>query len=143
MRKALAPLLGAAALALPGMNAWAAATAKTKIVTRTKTKTFTGALGSAQRWGYVEVKLVVRKTTTTNRKTKKTTVRRRITAVRVPIYPNHTDRSVFINQEALPILINETLAAQSARIQMVTGATYSSQGFEHSLQSAILKEKRW
>jgi uncharacterized protein with FMN-binding domain len=141
MRKALAPLLGAAALALPGTNAWAAATAKTKVVT--KTKTFTGALGSAQRWGYVEVKLVVKKTAKTNPRTKKTTVRRRITAVRVPIYPNHTDRSVFINQEALPILINETLAAQSARIQMVTGATYSSQAFEHSLQSAILKEKRW
>ena len=33
----------------------------------------------------------------------------------MPVYPNHTDRSVFINQQALPYLIQETLQAQSAQ----------------------------
>ena len=56
---------------------------------------------------------MVKKTTTTNLKTKKTVVTRKIVAATVPVYPDHTDRSVFINRQALPILIQETLQAQS------------------------------
>ena len=81
--------------------------------------------------------IVVRKTTTTTGTKKKVT--RRMTAVSVPIYPNHTDRSVFINQNALPILKAEALKAQSAGVNMVSGATDTSQGFEQSLQAAIVK----
>jgi uncharacterized protein with FMN-binding domain len=66
-------------------------------------------------------------------------VTRRLTAVSVPTYPNHTDRSVFINQNALPILKAEALKAQSASINMVSGATDTSNGFGQSLQSAIVK----
>ena len=144
MRRAAAAVLGATALALPNVNAWAAAsaqtsTAKTKVVT-TK-KSFTGAAGTADRWGDVQVTIVVKKTTTTNLKTKKKTVKRRITAVSVPVYPNHTDRSVFINQQALPLLIQETIKAQSTGIDLVSGATDTSDGFVQSLQSAILKAK--
>jgi uncharacterized protein with FMN-binding domain len=146
MRRATAAVFGAAALALPNVNAWAAATtqattAKTKVVTATKS--FTGAPGTADRWGDVVVTIVVKKTTTTNLTTKKKTVKRKITAVKVPVFPNHTDRSIFINQQALPTLIQETTQAQSTAIDLVSGATDTSQGFEQSLQSAILKAKAW
>ena len=144
MHRATASIVGVAALALPNVNALAAtqkATAKVKVVTATKS--FTGVAGQADRWGDVEVTLVVKKTTTTNLTTKKKTVKRKITAVKIPVYPNHTDRSVFINQQALPILIQETIQAQSANINMVSGATNSSDAFEQSLQSALLKAKAW
>jgi len=146
MRRATAALLGAAALALPNANAWAAATTqnattRTKVVTATRS--FTGSTGTAGRWGDVQVTLLVRKTTTTNLTTKKKTVKRKIVSVKVPVYPDHTDRSVFINQQALPILIQETVQAQSTGIDLVSGATDTSQGFEQSLQSAILKAKAW
>jgi uncharacterized protein with FMN-binding domain len=146
MRRATAAVLGAAALALPSVNAWAAATAekattKTKVVTATKS--FTGAAVQAGRWGDLEVTIVVRKTATTNLTTKKTTVKRKITAVKVPVYPNHTDRSIFINQQALPILIQETIQAQSSAVNMVSGASDTSDGFQQSLQSAILKARAW
>ena len=65
------------------------------------------------------------------------------TAVSVPTYPNHTDRSVYINSQALPILKSETLQAHmSANINLVSGASDSSQAFAESLQSAILKAKK-
>jgi uncharacterized protein with FMN-binding domain len=147
MRKGAAALIGAAALALPNVNAWASATRATasgaKAKTVVATRSFTGAAAQADRWGDVQVTIVVKKTTTTNRTTKKKTVKRRITAVKVPVYPNHTDRSVFINQNALPILIEETLKAQSTGIDMVSGATFTSYAFQQSLQSAILKARKW
>jgi uncharacterized protein with FMN-binding domain len=144
MRTATAAVLGAAALALPNMNAWAAAqttTAKTKIVAATRS--FTGTAAQVDRWGEIQVTIVVKKTTTTNLTTKKKTVKRKITAVKTPVYPNHTDRSIFINQQALPILIQETIQAQSTSINMVSGASDTSQGFDQSLQSAILKARAW
>ena len=146
MRRATAAAFGAMALALPGTNAWAGATAprasaKTKVVTATRS--FTGAAAQADRWGDVEVTIVVRKTTTTNLRTRKKTVKRKITAVRTPVYPDHTDRSVFINQQALPILIQETIQAQSTAVNLVSGATDTSDAFAQSLQSAILKAKAW
>ena len=81
-----------------------------------------------------------RKTTTITGAKKKVT--RKMTAVTVPIYPNHTDRSVFINSNALPLLKSEALRAQSANINLVSGATDTSYGFAQSLQAAILKAKR-
>ena len=146
MRNAIAAVLGASALALPNVNAFAAATVpkatvKTKVVTATRS--FTGAAATAERWGELQVTIVVKKTTTTNLTTKKKTVKREIVAVRVPTYPNHTDRSVFINERALPTLIQETIAAQSTGIDLVSGATDTSYAFQQSLQSAILEAKAW
>jgi uncharacterized protein with FMN-binding domain len=46
-------------------------------------------------------------------------------------------RSQQINSNAAPILLQETLSAQSAKIDTVTGATYTSDGYEQSLQSAL------
>ncbi|ROQ58939.1 uncharacterized protein with FMN-binding domain [Rathayibacter sp. PhB152] len=46
-------------------------------------------------------------------------------------------RSVSISDRAAPILRQEVLAAQSANVQAVSGATYTSDGYLSSLQSAI------
>ena len=54
-------------------------------------------------------------------------------------YTYHTSRSQFIMSQALPILRQEFLAAQSSRIQMVSGATLTSEAFIQSLQSALIK----
>jgi len=138
MRKSITVLLTVAALSLPIVDATAATRATTrKIVV---SKRFTGSLASVQQWGSLQVTIVVRKTTTITGTKKKVT--RKMTAVSVPTYPNHTDRSIYINQTALPILKAEALRAQSANINMVSGATDSSDAFAQSLQSAILKAKR-
>jgi uncharacterized protein with FMN-binding domain len=56
----------------------------------------------------------------------------------VPVYPNHTDRSVFINQQALPLLVQETLTAQfTGGVSMISGASNTSDAFITSLQGAI------
>ncbi len=41
--------------------------------------------------------------------------------------------------QSLPYLRQEFLSGQSANVQQVSGATYTSQAFEQSLQSALLK----
>ena len=46
-------------------------------------------------------------------------------------------RSQSIDQQAIPILEQQVMQAQSANIQGVSGASYTSAGFEQSLQSAI------
>ncbi len=46
-------------------------------------------------------------------------------------------RSQFIDQQAIPILEQEVMQAQSANIQGVSGASYTSAGFVQSLQSAL------
>jgi uncharacterized protein with FMN-binding domain len=46
-------------------------------------------------------------------------------------------RSQSIDQQSIPILEQEALQAQNANIQGVSGASYTSAGFEQSLQSAI------
>jgi uncharacterized protein with FMN-binding domain len=46
-------------------------------------------------------------------------------------------RSQSIDQQAIPILEQEALSAQSANIQSVSGATYTSAGFIRSLQGAL------
>lgn len=46
-------------------------------------------------------------------------------------------RSQEINSQAAPILVQQTMQAQSANIDGVSGATYTSQGYQQSLQSAL------
>ncbi|TFD57500.1 FMN-binding protein [Cryobacterium sp. Hh7] len=50
---------------------------------------------------------------------------------------NRGGRSVAISNQAAPILRSEVLAAQSANVQSVSGATYTTQGYLRSLQSAL------
>jgi uncharacterized protein with FMN-binding domain len=146
MRKPTLVVLSVLALAVPSVDAWAAAhqtVAKTVVKKKVAvaTKSFTGPAVQAAEWGPLEVTIVVKRTTTTVG-TKKT-VAKKITAVRVPVSPNHTNRSVFINKQALPYLIEETLKAQGSGINMVSGASDSSDAFIQSLQSAILSAKAW
>lgn len=63
----------------------------------------------------------------------------KITDVEVPTYPNGNGRDAEINSYALPQLVKETIAAQSADIDMVSGATVTSDGYLQSLQSALDK----
>ena len=63
----------------------------------------------------------------------------KITNATALVYPTGSFRDQQINQQAIPYLIQETLAAQSANIQGVGGASYTSQGWVGSLQSALAK----
>lgn len=75
-------------------------------------------------WGPIQVAITVKS--------------KKITKVTVTD-PTHTARSVVLDGRALPILIQETLSAQSARINSVSGATTISQAYINSLQSAVAK----
>jgi uncharacterized protein with FMN-binding domain len=46
-------------------------------------------------------------------------------------------RSVAISNQAAPILRSEVISAQSANVQNVSGATYTTGGYLKSLQSAL------
>ncbi|WP_316525595.1 FMN-binding protein [Kitasatospora brasiliensis] len=65
----------------------------------------------------------------------------RITAVDVVKYPNSERRDREINSSALPVLNQEAISAQSAHIDVVSGATYTSDGYVRSLQSALDRAK--
>ncbi len=75
------------------------------------------------RWGPVQVAITV--------------VNGKITSVTVPTYPNGNGRDREINADALPVLKQETIAAQSADIDTVSGATVTSDGYKESLQAAL------
>jgi uncharacterized protein with FMN-binding domain len=85
---------------------------------------FTGASADAY-YGPVQVKITVQAGKITN-------------AVAIN-YPKENQTSVLINQQALPILKSEAIAAQSAKIDVVSGATYTSFGYATSLNSALAK----
>jgi len=61
----------------------------------------------------------------------------KIVRVNILEQPSSTTRDVQIGQFAFPKLVTETLSAQSARIDSVSGATYTSGGYIKSLQSAL------
>jgi uncharacterized protein with FMN-binding domain len=85
-------------------------------------ETVTGSVAQT-RWGPVQVRI--------------TLDAGRITGVTVPQYPDGNGRDRQINDRALPELVQETLSAQSADIDMVSGATVTSEGYLESLQSAL------
>ncbi|MER6012607.1 FMN-binding protein [Streptomyces bluensis] len=61
----------------------------------------------------------------------------RITDVTAVTYPHSSPRDQRINGYAVPRLGREALSAQSAHIDAVSGATYTSEGYRQSLQSAL------
>jgi uncharacterized protein with FMN-binding domain len=61
----------------------------------------------------------------------------KITAVKVLQQPTGNGKSDSINNNAMPKLVQQTLAAQSADVDTVSGATFSSDGYRKSLQSAL------
>jgi uncharacterized protein with FMN-binding domain len=88
----------------------------------TKITTYTGPVAQT-RWGPVQVKISVQGG--------------KLTKVTILQHPSGNSRDAQINNYALPILINETLTAQSANIDMVSGATVTSDGYVRSLQAAL------
>jgi uncharacterized protein with FMN-binding domain len=56
-------------------------------------------------------------------------------------YPNDRKTSVYINSQAMPILKSEAISAQSANVDIVSGATDSSMAFQESLGSALAQAK--
>jgi uncharacterized protein with FMN-binding domain len=77
------------------------------------------------RWGPVQVQITV--------------AAGKITAVDAVQYPNGNGRDQEINSYALPVLAQEAVAAQGADIDLVSGATVTSDGYVQSLQSALDK----
>lgn len=61
----------------------------------------------------------------------------RISAVDVIQSPNANGRDREISQRAIPQLVSDTIQTQSASVHFVSGATYTSTGYEQSLQSAL------
>jgi uncharacterized protein with FMN-binding domain len=61
----------------------------------------------------------------------------KIVKVSILEQPSSTEHDLQIGQFAFPKLIAETLSTQSARIDSVSGATYTSGGYIKSLQSAL------
>jgi uncharacterized protein with FMN-binding domain len=69
-----------------------------------------------------------------------TVVGGRITAIDVPQESATDARSQSINSQAVPILTQEALSAQGVNIDVVSGATYTSDAFAQALQSALAQE---
>jgi uncharacterized protein with FMN-binding domain len=85
-------------------------------------KSYTGTVAST-RWGPVQVQIAVSAG--------------KITGVTVLQQPNGNHKDTEINDYALPILVQDTLRGQSADIDMVSGATVTSDGYLQSLQAAL------
>ncbi len=112
-------VLTAAGAGVPAVHAGAVAGSGTA----TATATVTTGEAVATRYGPVQVEITVD--------------RGAVVGVSVPRYPRGSSRDEQINGYALPILVRDTLAAQSAQVDMVSGATVTSTGYRESLQSAL------
>ncbi|MEN9646163.1 MAG: hypothetical protein RL238_2832 [Actinomycetota bacterium] len=84
--------------------------------------TYVGAADS-NRWGVVQVQAVYSGG--------------QLVDVQILQYPDGDNKSVRINQRSLPTLISEAISNQSADVNTVSGATYTSNSYKASLQSAI------
>ncbi|GAA2077074.1 hypothetical protein GCM10009840_09580 [Pseudolysinimonas kribbensis] len=89
-----------------------------------KDGTFTGASVQTP-YGEVQVSIVV--------------ASGRISDVATPTLQAYDGRSERINSQAVPLLKREVLQAQSAKVSMISGATFTSRGYLTSLQSALDK----
>ena len=94
--------------------------------TATSARTVTGAAADTM-YGPVQVQITVKNG--------------KVTAAQAVEYPENDPRDQQINSYAIPALNQETVAASSAKIDMISGATYTSQGYIGSLQSALDKVK--
>ena len=63
----------------------------------------------------------------------------KITKVNAPVYPVGTFRDQQINSQAIPMLEQDVLQAQSSNINNISGASFTAQGFYTSLVSALGK----
>ena len=102
------------------------ASARTKSSTSkaTTSRTVTGDTVQT-RYGPVQVQVILRGS--------------RITDVNAVQLPQQSGRDIQIDDFAVPVLHDEALNAQSAHIDSVSGATFTSEGYIQSLQSALDK----
>jgi uncharacterized protein with FMN-binding domain len=64
----------------------------------------------------------------------------KITDVKFLQFPNEHSTSVYINNQAMPYLRQEAIQSQNPnKVQIISGATFTSQGFIESLKSALSK----
>ena len=90
------------------------------------TKTITGDIYAASKYGNVQVQVVVTDGV--------------VTSAKALVFPNADSRSSSISASSIPVLIQQTLAAKnSSDIQGVSGASYTSAAWIDSLQSALAK----
>jgi uncharacterized protein with FMN-binding domain len=61
----------------------------------------------------------------------------KITNVKFLQYPDTHSTSAVINQQAMPYLQQEAIHSQSANVQLISGATFTSQAFIQSLKAAL------
>lgn len=111
--------------ALPASRTWAEPHTSTAATKPVKTYKYKGPAVD-MRWGPVQATITVKK--------------RKITGVSIATSPEN-NRSTFIDEQAVPILKSETLQAQSATIDEVSGATMTSDAFIESLQAAVKKAR--
>lgn len=88
----------------------------------TAAKTYAGDTAQTQ-WGPVQVQITVKNG--------------KITASDVLQVPSGNPRDDEINSYAVPVLNSEVVATQNANIDMISGATVTSDGYIQSLQSAL------
>jgi uncharacterized protein with FMN-binding domain len=100
----------------------ARATPKPSATGPSAARTVTGTVASTQ-YGPMQVQVILAGT--------------KITKVTVLQRTDDGAESDQIDANAIPKLTSETLAAQSAHIDAVSGASYTSSGYIHSLQSAL------
>jgi len=101
-----------------------ASTTQASTATQAATRTVTGTVASTQ-YGPMQVQVTMAGT--------------KITKVTVLQRTDDGAESDQIDATAIPTLTSETLAAQSAHIDAVSGASYTSSGYIQSLQSALDK----
>jgi uncharacterized protein with FMN-binding domain len=118
MATALAAVPAAGALSAPSPAAHASAPAAAA-----KAKKYKGP-SVDMRWGPVQATITIKG--------------KKITAVSIATSPENF-RSQFIDQQAVPLLRQEVLQAQSATIDEVSGATMTSDASIESLQGALQK----
>ncbi len=118
MRKRIAAAAAASAL---GLAAGSAAGAQGKAASLAS-GTFTGQRAYAY-YGYVKVQAVV--------------ANGAISDIRVLEYPSDNGRSRYINSIALPYLVQETVGGSSGKVDLISGATFTSEAFIRSLQAAL------
>ena len=88
---------------------------------------YTGSVGSASQYGDIQVKVTISGGKITD-----------IAYLQFPSGPGHTDE---VTAMAQPALKQEAIQAQSANVNVVSGATQDTQGFIQSLQSALDQAK--
>ena len=84
---------------------------------------YTGDGVSASHWGTVQAKVTIKDGVISN--------------LSVVNYPHSTSLSIRIAQSVLPTLMKEVVTRQSSQVDIISGATLTSEAFAQSVQSAL------